>query len=294
MSEPAKIFSISEAPVSPSNPQFWTQLLVVALGSFVLGLASYLSYRWFVVAQSHLETNNAYIESDVFHVQSRMMGFTKDILVEEGQAVKKGDTLLRLDDTEVLVEQSFKAAKLKKATADFSRGRLLVKAKLISVSDFELLEASLAAAVADENATKLKMKYTQIVSPTNGVIAKAYVKSGQFIQPGQNIMTVVAGEKYWIKANYKETQIEKIQVGQPVKIEIDAYPGHEFSGRVEGVYPSSGAVTSLLPAENSTGNFTKVVQRVSVKISIAGQPKYELRPGMSVVTVIDTVAESEK
>jgi membrane fusion protein (multidrug efflux system) len=268
------------------NRQFVLKLVLTLLGSFVAGLVVALSYNWFIFSRLHIETNNAYIEADVFNVQSRMMGYVKSLPVEEDQEVKQNDTLLLLDETDINVEKGFKEAKLKKAKADFDRASTLVKSKLISQSDYELAEAGVIAAQADYRGSQLKLQYTQVLSPSDGVIAKTYVKPGQFIQPGQNLVTVVSKQKFWIKANYKETQIEKIKPGQHAEIEIDAYPGMTFEGQVEGIYPSSGAILSLIPPENATGNFTKVVQRVPVKISIVPKPGYELRPGMSVSTTI--------
>jgi membrane fusion protein (multidrug efflux system) len=295
MSSAAKKIStdyITSLKVNRKNPiknkTFAKELALAGFVSFVLGIATYLSYHWFIYSRSHVETNNAYIESDVFQVQSRMMGYVKEVIAEEDKSFEKGATLLDLDETDIGVEKGVKEARLKKATADFGRGEILWKSKLISKSDFELLEASLAMAKADFQASLLKEKYSHVIAPQDGTIAKVFVKPGQFIQPGQNLFTLISQKKFWIKANYKETQLERIKVGQPVSIEVDAYPGVHFQGKVLGIYPSSGSILSLIPPENATGNFTKVVQRVSVKISVEPKEKYILRPGMSVTTDIDT------
>jgi membrane fusion protein (multidrug efflux system) len=268
------------------NSEYKKKFVLGLAGTLVFCLTSVLSYRWFIFAQSHIETNNAYVEGDVYHAQARMMGYVRDLSVKEGQIVKKGDLLLKLDDTDVLLEKGFKEAKLKKALADFHRGENLLGQKLISKSDFETLEAVLAANQADADATGLKLKYTEVFAPADGVIAKTYARPGQFIQPGQNLLTLVSQKDLWIKANYKETQIEKVKVGQKVIVEIDAFPDQLLSGEVEDIYPSSGSVVSLFPPENATGNFTKVVQRVSVKIALKNPKDLPLRPGMSVVTSI--------
>jgi len=290
MSEPA--IKLAPPDNSADQPgwymgrQFLLRTILLALGCFVAGLVFTLSYHWFVYSQSHIETNNAYLEANIFNVQSRMMGYVKSVDVDEDQAVENSQVLIHLDDTDINVEKGFKEAKLKKTLADFNRAKELVRSKLISQSDFELAEAGLVAAQADLKGSELKLKYTMILSPTKGVVGKTYVKPGQFIQPGQNLVSLISSEKIWVKANYKETQIEKIHVGQNVELEIDAYPGVEFNGHVEGIYPSSGSVLSLLPPENATGNFTKVVQRVPVKISIEPKDGYLLRPGMSVLSTI--------
>ncbi len=266
---------------------FGKELMLAAFVSFILGIVTYLSYNWFIYSRSHIETNNAYIESDVFQVQSRMIGYVKSVNTEEDHAVTKDTSLLDLDDTDIGVEKGVKESRLKKATADYRRGQTLWRAKMISKSDFELLEANLAMATADFQGSLLKEKYSHVKAPEDGMIAKVFVKPGQFIQPGQNLFTLISQKKFWVKANYKETQLEHIKIGQHAEIEIDAYPGVKFEGRVLGIYPSSGSVLSLIPPENATGNFTKVVQRVSVKISLEPKPGFTLRPGMSVTTNIN-------
>ena len=122
-----------------------------------------------------------------------------------------------------------------------------------------------------------------------GRVAKLGAATGAFVTPGQSLMMFVPDE-LWVVANYKETQLADMRPGQPVDIRIDAYPGRQLSGHVASVQPGSGTVFSLLPAENATGNYVKVVQRVPVKILLdAGQdPEHLLRPGMSVVPRVYT------
>ena len=275
----------AETPKSAPKSKV-TKYHLMALCTVVLVLITLLSYQWFIYSKSNIETNNAYVEADIYNVQSRMMGYVKELSVEEGDPVKKGQTLLALDDTDINVEKAFKEVKLKKANVDFERATRLVKEKLISQSDFELVEANKVAAETDFKGSELKLQYTHIFAPVDGVVAKTSIRSSQFIQPGQNLVTVVSNKNIWIKANYKETQIQKVKPGQKVTIEVDAYPGVEFHGQVAELYPSSGAVLSLLPPENATGNFTKVVQRIPVKISVEQNDSYPLKMGMSVVTTI--------
>lgn len=290
MGEPARLISIPLPTEKEKNKK--KEIFLLILVSFSLGVVSYLSYDWFIFSKNHIETNNAYIESDIYHVQSRIMGYVKEVLVSEDQSVQKSTQLLQLDTTDVEIEKNVKAARFKKAQTDLNRAQKLYQSQLISKSDYENAEAMTSMAEADHQGSLLKEKYMKVISPTDGIIAKTYIKPGQFIQPGQNLFTIVTNKKFWIKANYKETQIKSIHPNQEVKIEIDAYPGVEFVGHVLGIYPSSGAVTSLIPAENATGNFTKIVQRVPVKISIEAKEGYTLRPGMSVITSINT--ESHK
>ena len=137
---------------------------------------------------------------------------------------------------------------------------------------------------AAETQAALQLSYTKIVAPLGGVVSNRAVEEGQLVLPGQQLMTVVPLDDIWIVANYKETQMPRVRVGDPAQIRVDAYPGHVFEGRVESVSPATGAKFSLLPPDNATGNFTKVVQRVPVRIRLVGaaDPQRPLRPGMSV------------
>jgi membrane fusion protein (multidrug efflux system) len=127
-----------------------------------------------------------------------------------------------------------------------------------------------------------------ITAPATGVISRKSIEVGQLVQPGQPTMSVVPLQDIWVVANLKETQVRGIRPGAVATIEVDAYPGREFEGRVESVSPATGAKFSLLPPDNATGNFTKVVQRVPVRVNLT-QPQdttAELRPGMSATVVI--------
>lgn len=135
---------------------------------------------------------------------------------------------------------------------------------------------------------ELNYSYTKIYSPSDGYITKKSVETGNQIRLGQPLMAVVPLNDIWIVANYKETQIEKIRTGQKVKIKVDSYPGKVFRGKVESIMAGTGAVFSLFPPENATGNYVKIVQRIPVKIVLDGDtdPKHLLRIGMSVVPTV--------
>jgi membrane fusion protein (multidrug efflux system) len=142
----------------------------------------------------------------------------------------------------------------------------------------------LAAAAAVEQA-RLQLEFTRIAAPTAGVVARKNVQVGQYVNAGEMLMAVVPIDSVWIVANLKETQLKDLDSGDPARITLDAYPGLVFRGR--GCLAATGATFSLLPPENATGNFTKVVQRVPVRIRLAGDnPQIELRPGMSCLVKI--------
>jgi membrane fusion protein, multidrug efflux system len=151
-------------------------------------------------------------------------------------------------------------------------------------------EARVKQAEASVKQAELNLEYTTIKAPFKGTVSRKTVQPGQVVQPGQPLMTIIALEQVWITANFKETQLEDMRPGQRVAIDVDAYGGKKFTGKVETLAPATGARFSLLPPENASGNFVKVVQRVPVKIVLdAGQdPERLLRPGMSVTPTVYT------
>ncbi len=151
-------------------------------------------------------------------------------------------------------------------------------------------DARVAAARAARDQAALQLSYARITAPMSGVVSKKAVEVGQLVQPGQPLMTVVPLDDIWVVANLKETETADVNAGDPAEIEVDAYRGLRFRGHVESLAPATGAKFSLLPPDNATGNFTKVVQRIPVRIRLDGppDPAHPLRPGMSVVATIQT------
>jgi membrane fusion protein (multidrug efflux system) len=145
------------------------------------------------------------------------------------------------------------------------------------------IEASVAKAKRD-------LDFARIKAPFDGVIGNRAAQPGQYVQPGSRLMALVPLDSVYVEANVKETQLQRIKPGQRVRMKIDAAPHDEVTGQVSGISPASGALFSLLPPENATGNFTKVVQRFPVRVTIdkAQIDKGFLRAGMSVVVTIDT------
>ncbi|UPT68170.1 MAG: HlyD family secretion protein [Sphingobacteriales bacterium JAD_PAG50586_3] len=143
---------------------------------------------------------------------------------------------------------------------------------------------------SDLDMAKLNLSYAYVLAPTDGFVSRKSIQLGQLVNPGQSICTVVDNSKVWVVANFKETQIEDIKIGQTVTVEVDAYPSQKFEGKVESIQAGTGAKFSLLPPDNSSGNFVKVVQRVPVKIVIDNTQlkEYVLRPGMNCSIAVDT------
>ena len=151
-------------------------------------------------------------------------------------------------------------------------------------------DARVAAARASRDQSALQLSYTRVIAPSNGVVSKKAVELGQLVQAGQPLMTVVPLEDVWVTANLKETETADVTPGDSADITVDAYKGMHVRGHVESLSPATGAKFSLLPPDNATGNFTKVVQRIPVRIHLDSpmDPVHPLRPGMSVVATIKT------
>jgi len=152
-------------------------------------------------------------------------------------------------------------------------------------------DARVAASRAARDQAALQLSYTRITAPANGVVSKKTVEVGQLVQPGQPLMAVVPLQDVWVVANLKETETAGVRPGEAAQFTVDAYPGCTFGGRVESISPATGAKFSLLPPDNATGNFTKVVQRVPVRVRPEGAADCGarvLRPGMSVNVTITT------
>ncbi|MCW1384144.1 HlyD family secretion protein [Novosphingobium sp. KCTC 2891] len=155
--------------------------------------------------------------------------------------------------------------------------------------------AQIESARTQQQAARNDLSVTRIVAPVAGKVASSSVRLGQFVQPGQRLLTIVPTDAIYVEANFKETQIGLMRPGQPVTISVDALPDVEFHGVVESITPGTGANFSLIPPQNATGNFTKIVQRVPVRIRLNAGPESRkvLVPGLSLKVEVDTKSASK-
>ena len=207
----------------------------------------------------------------------------------------------RLARDDFASEQRFQTATadLKKAEATLAE----MQAALASAhNQSAVLQAELAKAEAERRQAEASLELartdldrTQIRAPVAGVIGNKGVRVGELVRPGDQLMALVPLPEVYVVANFKETQLDRMRPGQPVEIEVDALPGSRFEGRVESFAPATGSEFSLLPPENATGNFTKIVQRVPVRIAVPADGPLAglLRPGLSVVASVDTRSPGE-
>ncbi|HEU4569783.1 MAG TPA: HlyD family secretion protein [Gemmatimonadales bacterium] len=227
-------------------------------------------------------------------------GATESAVASAEAAFRKADADLArmrtLAAQQIVAQSQLDAAQ---AAYDGAKANLDAARRTASAADNNVLaaqaaltgaDARLAAAQAAVDNARLQLTYTRILAPVDGIIAKRSLEAGALVSPGQQVMAVVPTHGVWVTANLKETELEGVTPGDPAEIRVDAYPGKVFHGAVESVSPATGARFALIPPDNATGNFTKVVQRVPVRIAITdtATATMPLRPGMSVVVEITT------
>lgn len=170
-----------------------------------------------------------------------------------------------------------KAAAMRQANAATSQSNA-------TTQQVGVVNATIQQRQADLDNAKLNLSYTAILAPSDGYVSKVNVQVGQLLSAGQSLFSVVATSAPWVVANFKETQLEKLRVGQKVVVHIDAYPGHDFQAKVTSLSPATGSRFALLPPDNASGNFVKTVQRLPVKIEFTMDDQFlkDLKPGMNV------------
>ncbi|WP_409288899.1 HlyD family secretion protein [Pseudomonas sp. KCJK8927] len=190
------------------------------------------------------------------------------------------------------VEATWKTAQADRAHAE--AGLLAARQQLAVIgTQREQTRAALAQAEADRQQAQLNIVYTELRAPVDGYVGNRRAKVGAYAAAGSQLISVVPAHGLWVDANFKEDQLAHMQVGQAVSVTADILPGRTFHGRVESIAPATGAQFSVLPPENATGNFTKIVQRVPVRVRLEGNDADfgALRPGLSVFAEIDTKAQ---
>jgi membrane fusion protein (multidrug efflux system) len=299
----------------------------------------------------YVETDNAYIQSDITTINAEVSGAIKSISVKENERINQGQLLFSIDATSFKVAEAKAKAQLQQARLDIleqkaayeekkaeirqaenqyafnqreeKRQANLLKQKFISDAQFD--QSRQAAEVSELNVATLKkdlfrlkealggdpsapfedhpsyqsaqaaldqarinLGHIDVRAPASGVVAKV-PNNGEYVTAGSITMVLVSDDKQWIEANFTEKDLTYVQPGQTVQIEVDAYPGVTLSGRVESISPATGSKFSVIPAENATGNWVKIAQRLSVKILVnAGQSTPILRAGFSSTVTIDT------
>jgi membrane fusion protein (multidrug efflux system) len=299
-----------------ADRRFHLSKKTLIIGGIILGVILLGALLYWLHARNFESTDDAYTTTHIHEISARVAGTVESVDVDDNQFVKANQTLVVLDQREfkVAVEQARAQVLQRRATAeqakanlvhaqqDYDRVTKLGQEKVVAKQDIDNATAALktangamAAAIADLAAAEaalsnaeLQLSYTTIIAPTDGVIGKKTVETGARIQPAQAIMAVVE-QNVWVLGNFKETQLPRMRVGQHVDVNIDAVPDRKFSAHVDSLQPGTGAVFALLPPDNATGNFTKIVQRVPVKIVFDNLDGYRDRivPGLSCEPTVD-------
>lgn len=271
--------------------------IIAALVVLVIGL--YFGYEHF----TYVQTDNAQIEAHSLLMASKVGGFIKSVYITDGQKVKKDQILVEIDARDFqnsLSQAKAELASLNAKKADleknFYRVSELYKKNVVSQQQFDAAGASLKEVKAKSEAVaavvaqaELNLENSKLKAPSDGVIAKKSAEVGQLAAPGVPLVGFVDSSSRWVTANFKETEIASIKVGALVDVSVDAVSGHSFKGQVESISSATGATFALLPPDNATGNFTKVVQRVPVKIKLldlSADDIDSLRAGLSAIVKV--------
>ncbi|WP_158828249.1 HlyD family secretion protein [Mucilaginibacter lacusdianchii] len=346
-----------------SNQYTRTDRLITRISAWIAGIILVALIVWGVISLWQLylyeETNDAQVEEYINPITSRVSGYIREIRYEENQDVKKGDTLLTIDNSEYQLQQEEAEAALLNAQAqlkalasnvqtsanasqvnqsqiaaakarlwhqqqEYARYKRLYEAESATQQQLENVETALNVARSDYqsalenyqtslsrvndtrvqravleaeikrrqavlNRNKLDVGYTIIRAPYDGKMGRRTIQQGQAIQAGQTLAFIVDQEAgKWVIANFKETQVRHMHIGQAAEIETDAFPGRKFKGSIISLSPATGSRFSLLPPDNSTGNFVKIVQRIPVRIRLteARDVIDPLRAGMNANVIV--------
>lgn len=351
-----------------TEPRKRSKVFLILLIVMLL-LGAWFGISKYTYSQHHEETDDAQVQADISPVIPRVSGYVNDVRVKDNQAVKKGDTLLVLDDRDLAlkvdqaeaalataksnvgaarastaaarsgiassragvstVDAQIEAAQINvtRTTQDYNRYANLIQDHSITQQQYEQAlaaketaekqlqilqqqkkQASTQTGVvsSQSNATaqqidvaasmvkqreievrdaKLNLSYAVITAPEDGHVSRVNVQEGQYLQAGQAIFSIVHNTSLWVVANFKETQYKKMKIGQKVTVHADAFPKHDFEGFLSSFSPATGAEFALLPPDNASGNFVKVVQRLPVKIEFVNNGDTllnRLKAGMNV------------
>ncbi len=289
------------------------RIVIPLLVILVAGVAG--GWYWYVTLRSYVATDDAYIDANRVSISSKMLGRVTELAVDEGDSVHKGQILVHLDDTDVQAQKEqaeaalslaqvsigLSTTNLEKAQEDFQRAKTQYAGGVVTKEQFDHAQKALSAAEAEHRialarvesakaqlaVVQTSLANTVISSPIDGVVAKRWILRGDVVQAGQPIFSVYDIKNVWVTANFEETKLAEIHLDDPVEINVDTYAGTDFTGNVFQIGRYTASEFSLIPPNNASGNFTKVTQRVPVKISIrqadsSGKRHLALLPGMSV------------
>jgi len=243
-------------------------------------------------AIANLKSRKALQHSQIAEAQDAINATQADVDRTHKEAVRQRALLASTFGTPQKVEQAVADERRFEANLAHGDAALAAAQRQMGVLDTEegQLRAAAKAKQAALDLAKIELGYTRIAAPIDGMVSERGVRTGQYVHDGTQVISVVPLHNVWVVANYKETQLTHVKIGQRAEITVDTFSGVVVTGRVDSISPASGSQFTLLPPDNATGNFTKVVQRIPVKITLDPGHALEgqLRPGMSVIAAIRT------
>jgi multidrug resistance efflux pump len=271
------MFVMEEARMHFSSPRLRRLLWATA------GLCAVAFGLWFWIDDRNARTtDDAFVNSDVITVASQAQGTITSLFITDNSYVKRGAPILQIDDADLKL--NLDAAQTSKDAADAQLDEAKAGGAAAAVrrrsADAAVRLASIRVAQA-----QLALSKAEVTAPVSGYVSHRLVGEGDSVHPGQPLLAIVVDHS-WITANLKETQLNGVKAGDSVDIRIDAFPDLKLKGHVESLQQGAGQSFSLLPPENASGNFVKVVQRVPVKVALDTHPDRPLPPGLSARVII--------
>lgn len=273
------------------NKKIIKRIYNVVVVLFLLGAVAWC-FSHFVHGVDVEYTDDAQVCRHITPINTRVPGFIKEIRFTDFQHVHKGDTLVIIEDAEFRLQVAQAEAGLRGSKSGSSVVTASMGTTVSNVQTHQLGSSRAGESVAEAqlNLARLNLSYTVIVATCDGVMGRKDIHVGQLVQPGQMLARIVDDDDVWVVANYRETQMDGIEVGKTVDFTADAIPGVVFHGKVEALSAAAGSAYSMIPVDNATGNFVKVEQRVPVRIALDkdNDPKQValLRAGLNVETKV--------
>ncbi len=292
--------------------------LAITGGAIALAVLAFFGGHWLLEGRYQVSTDNAYVRADISLISAKIEGYVRAVPAHENASVHTGDVLVEIDPTDYEARVAAARAALAQAegaraaeragralaSSDVERYRPLAERGLLSPARMQQLEiqarqaggglaaadAAVQAAQAQLEQAELDLERTVVRAPIDGVVGDRQVQVGQLVRSGSPMMSVVPLQAVYVVANFKETQLERLHAGQSVTIRPDIAHNLRLHGTVDSLAPASGSEFSIIPTDTATGNFTKIVQRVPVRIRLdPGQEGLDLlRPGLSATVSVDT------
>jgi len=279
------------------------QLMILLLSALIL-----LGFAYWLHGNRYISTDDAYVNANVVQMAPQVTGPVAKLYVTNNQFVRQNQLLFIIDTEPFQIALNKARAELDEASSELrlsiyttTRTENLVKKNVLppqahddAMAQLQKTSAKQKFALASLAQAELDLKHTKIFSPVTGWITNMSLREGNIVTANQLLFALISNDEYWVDANFKETELKHIHQGQKAKINIDMYPSNTFTGIVESISSGTGAVFSLLPPQNATGNWIKITQRVPVKIHILNtdnnqNPKYPLRIGTTADVTIDTL-----